>query len=143
MKKNCFNKTSMFLVMIITFLMFCPNAYAFNVCEKSGIVKSFQIIGYALMVVKIVVPLLLMIIGAVDLGKATLSSDQNAITAAVSLLTKRAIAAVVIFFIPTIIAFVMSLVDGSNKLNKFDACSKCISKPTQCVIPNDGGVFSN
>ena len=110
MKKYIRKITYFIILFLISFICLRNNVLAapnltqgFNICEKSGIVKSFQIIGYCLFIVKIVVPVILIIMGTLDLGKAFISSDDKAIKTSINILVKRAIAGVVIFFIPTII----------------------------------------
>lgn len=148
MKKNGIYKIgSMLLVVLITFMMFNPVVFAadevFNVCQKSGIVKTFQIIGYGLFLIKVVVPILLIAMASVEFGKAVIASDDNAIKNAISLLIKRAIAGVIIFFIPTLIRFVIGIVDNSDDMSDFGCLSNCIASPTKCAIPADGGVFGS
>lgn len=150
MKKN---KTIYLIVAILMFFVFALNVNAdldftyfeeeFNICAKSGIVKSFQLIGYLLTTIKIIVPIILIVLASVDLGKAIISSDDSAIKKAVNILLKRCAAGIIIFFVPTIISFTVSLVTGSSELDKFADCSKCISNPGSCVIPKDGGVFDD
>ena len=148
MKKNNFKKIClMIFVWLISLLMFNPVVFAaeYNLCDKSGVVKTFQILGWCLLIIKIVVPILLIIMGCIDFGKAAVSSDDNAIKNAISIIVKRAIAAVVIFFIPTIISTVIGLALSPNKqneLDKFNNCSDCIKDPNNCKIPA-GGVFGS
>ena len=66
-------------------------------------------------VIKIVIPIILLIMGCIDLAKAVLASDDKEIKAATSKLTKRAIAAVAIFFSVTIVEVIINLVgDGKE-----------------------------
>ena len=60
------------------------------------------------------IPIGLIIMGSVDLGKAVLSSDDKEIKQATSKLIKRAIAAVAIFFIVLLVELVMGLVSDSQ-----------------------------
>ena len=60
------------------------------------------------------IPIGLIIMGSVDLGKAVLSSDDKEIKQATSKLIKRAIAAVAIFFIVLLVELVMGLVSDAN-----------------------------
>ncbi|MBO5095458.1 MAG: hypothetical protein J6B98_01095 [Bacilli bacterium] len=143
MKKNEIYKIgSMILVFLITFMMFNPVVFAdgFDFCTKSGVVKTFQILGWCLLIIKIVVPILLIVMGSIDFGKAVISSDDNAIKGAISILIKRAIAAVVVFFIPTIISAAFGLVKGAEELSGYNCLSECIADPANCKIPA-GGVF--
>ena len=92
----------------------------------------WQFIGYILMIFKIVIPLLLLILGMFDLGKAVVASDDKAISKATTALVKRAAAAIIIFFIPTIIGFVFSIVAGFNTEieNNYVKCKSCLISPT-------------
>jgi len=72
---------------------------------KNGVMPIFQI-G---------VPILLIIFGSIDLGKAVMSSDDKEIKGATGKLIKRVIYAVVIFFIPFIVNLVMNIVAVSDE----------------------------
>ena len=61
--------------------------------------------------IKITVPILLILLGSIDFGKAVLSDDQQELKKATSKFIKRCIIAVAIFFIPTIIMYLISFVD--------------------------------
>ncbi len=81
-------------------------------------------------IIKIGVPILLIIMGAIDLGKAVMASDDKEIKAATSKLIKRAIAAAAVFFAVTIVDVVMGLVargeetDGETNSSSWSACWK-------------------
>lgn len=72
---------------------------------KNGVMPIFQI-G---------IPILLIVFGSIDLGKAVMSSDDKEIKGATSKLIKRAIAAVVVFFIPFIVNLVMNIAATSSE----------------------------
>ena len=101
-------------------------------CSKSA--NIWQVVGYLLLVFKIVIPIILIILGMIDLGKAVVASKDDEIKKAMKSLMFRAIAAIAIFFIPTIVGIVMGLVSGftSSVEEDFDICRKCITSP------NDG-----
>lgn len=61
-------------------------------------------------IVQIGIPILLIIFGTIDLGKAVISSDDKEVKQAQSRLIKRCIYAVAIFFITTLVSIIMSLV---------------------------------
>lgn len=61
-------------------------------------------------IIKIGVPIILILMGALDLGKAVLASDDKEIKASTGKLVKRAIAAVGVFFAVVIVDVVMGLV---------------------------------
>ena len=64
-------------------------------------------------IIKIIVPIILIVMGAIDLTKAVMASDDKEIKAATSKLIKRTIAAVAVFFIVTLVDVVMQLVSNS------------------------------
>ena len=61
-------------------------------------------------IVQIGIPILLIVFGTIDLGKAVISSDEKEVKQAQSRLIKRCIYAAAIFFITTIVSLIMSLV---------------------------------
>ena len=67
-------------------------------CWQSAAV--WQFVGVLLLVFKIVIPIILIVLGAVDLGKAVISDKEEAINKQIKIFTRRLIAAVAIFFIP-------------------------------------------
>ncbi len=110
---------------------------AINFCTKTA--NIWQIIGYVLLVFKIVIPILLIIFGVMDLGKAVIASKDDEIKKATTSLVKRAIAAIVIFLLPTIVTFIIGLVtDFSSNEDisaDYDVCRKCITSPTSGDCP--------
>ncbi len=71
---------------------------------KNGVIPIFQI-G---------IPILLIVFGSIDLGKAVMSSDDKEIKGATSKLIKRVIMAVVVFFVPFIVSLVMNIVADNS-----------------------------
>jgi len=65
-------------------------------------------------IVQIIIPIVLIIFGIIDLGKAVIASDEKEIKAAQSRLIKRCIYAAAIFFVVTFVTIVMNLVATAN-----------------------------
>ena len=103
-----------------------PNANTF--CADTT--DIWQFVGWVLMVFKIVIPLLLIIFGMVDLGKAVVGSKDDEIKKATNSLMKRAIAGVIIFFIPTIVGFIFGLVDIEKT---WTMCKDCLVSPNNAT----------
>lgn len=85
---------------------------AVDVCAQIGpivsVVKTvFRILQWA-------IPIVLILFGAVDLGKAVIAGKEDEMKKAQSTLIKRLIYAVLIFFVFTIVSLVMALVGGSK-----------------------------
>ena len=81
---------------------------AVNFCSETKDVWS--LVGKILGVFKIVIPLLLLILGMFDLGKAVVASDDKAINKATTALVKRAVAAIIIFFIPICCCYIFTVI---------------------------------
>ncbi len=64
-------------------------------------------------IIQVGIPIVLIVMGTLDLGKAVLSSDEKEIKGAQGRLVKRCIYAVAIFFIVTIVTLLMNLVTGA------------------------------
>ena len=60
--------------------------------------------------VQIVIPILLIILGTFDLGKAVIVSDEKEVKTAQSRLIKRFIYAALIFFVTTLVTVLMNIV---------------------------------
>lgn len=65
-------------------------------------------------IIQIGVPIILIVMGSIDLGKAVLSSDDKEIKGAVGKLIRRAIAAVAVFFVATLVTVVMNMLAGTG-----------------------------
>ena len=65
-------------------------------------------------------PIILIIMGSIDLGKAVLSSDDKEIKGATGRLIKRAIAAVAVFFVTTIVTILMDMLANTGAVDGDD-----------------------
>ncbi len=100
-----------------------------NFCTETWTIWEFA--GQVLMIFKIVIPLIIIILGAMDLGKAVVSSDEKEIKKATGSLVRRFIAGIIIFFIPTIVHVVFTMFD-SVQVSGNDICTSCLSNPSTC-----------
>ena len=83
------------------------------------------------MLIKIIVPLILIILGSIDFGKASMSGDDKAVKDAAVQFAKRVLIGLIVFFVPTVLDFFLSLVNGvSDTAAKFSECTNCIFSPT-------------
>lgn len=98
----------------------------------SGLKDVWQIVGYVLMVFKIVIPILIIIFGMIDLGKAVVASKDDEIKKAVKSLAMRAVAGVFIFFIPNLVGLIFGMVNSFDKTGEYSICETCIVYPGEC-----------
>ncbi len=107
-----------------------------SICSK--LAEIWQIIGWVLWVFKIAVPIIIIAFGMIDLGKAVVASKDEEIKKSVKSLVMRCIAGIVIFFIPTIVGAIFSLVNEFNENKEYkaeyDKCRVCITKPGSCDL---------
>ena len=99
----------------------------------------WQVVGYVLLAFKIVIPILLIIFGMLDLGKAVIASKDDEIKKATKSLAMRAVSAVVIFFIPTIVGLVLVLISNfseSGAQDDWNTCRACITSPNSPECDN-------
>ena len=101
---------------------------AFGFCANTA--NVWQIVGYIFMVFKIVIPILLIVYGMIDLGKAVVASKDDEIKEATKSLAFRAVAAIFIFFLPTIVGMVMGLIGSFGDVQEdWQVCRTCITTP--------------
>ncbi len=83
---------------------------------KKGLLPIFQL-G---------IPILLILLGTIDLGKAVISSDEKEVKAAQSRLIKRFIYAALVFFVVTFVTVLMDMVatGGEGNTNSWSNCWK-------------------
>lgn len=98
-------------------------------CSEASEVLQFA--GWILTVFKVAIPLLIIALGMFDLGKAVVASKDEEIKNATKRLLYRALAGVVIFFIPSIILWLFGSVNGYKEISpeEFQVCQDCILKP--------------
>lgn len=135
-------KINMFLmVLFISLFCFVSTVEAANTvnnvkyvfCQDPNVLKAFRILGYFVFVAKILVPVILIIIGIKNLANAVLDSDDKASKSAVIDLIKKTLTAAFVFFIPSIVNAVFSLVNNYSKTEAtFTNCGTCVTNVKSC-----------
>jgi len=106
-------------------------------CTKTS--PILQIVGWALTILKVGVPLIIIALGLVDLAKAAVSSKPEEIKKCATSLLWRLVGGIALFFIPTIVMAVLGFVSdfgkATNSVTDYQACYDCIVRPwnTNCV----------
>jgi len=102
-------------------------------CTQTASILRF--VGWVLTIVKVAIPLLIIGFGIMDFGKAVVGSDEKVIQGALKSLGMRIVAGLFIFFIPSIIMWLFSLVAAyQNADDGFSTCESCILKPWACNV---------
>ena len=106
-----------------------------DICNGMGPVLG--LVGWVVLVIKIAVPILLIVLGMIDMTKAVMSKEEKEIKAAQSALIKKVIAAIIVFLVVTIVTLIFSTI---MKQTDWQQCAKCINNPTatdNCKVTTD------
>lgn len=92
-------------------------------CSKtSGI---WSLIGFIIQIVRIAIPILIVLLGTIDLGKAVIAGDDKKIKEAQGMLIRRIIYGVAVFFVIVIVQAVFGALGSRDTSSSacFDALS--------------------
>lgn len=110
-------------------MMFLVDSFSLDELYRCGNL-SFEfsgtfpyLVSTAVLIIKIVVPILLIIFGMLDLGKAVVASKEDEIKKGQQLFIKRVISAVIVFFVIQIVQLLVSFV--SNRDQNVSRCFNC------------------
>ena len=90
----------------------------------------WNLLGIAVTVIKIAIPIILIIFGMLDMGKAVTSGKDDEIKKQLMSFMRRAIAAVLVFFVPSIVGMLMSVVNDAVSVEDNCGWAKCIDGVT-------------
>ncbi len=115
-----------------------------DICSSdSNTLVVFRAIGYIIIFIKILVPVILIVLGSIEIGKAAIISDDTALNSAITNFAKKVLIGLIIFFIPTILDLLLGLVSGpSETAEKYETCTNCLLHPNQgslCPIAETDG----
>ena len=100
-------------------------------CSKSKNVIKY--IGKIVYVAKILVPLVIIILGSVDLGKAVVAQKEDEIKSASEMFIKRLIFGVIVFFVPSIVSLIFNLLPADTTGGATESsCAECFLHPYSC-----------
>lgn len=108
-----------------------------NFCQDAS--ELVQLIGWVLTIFKVAIPLLIVVLGGFDLGKAVMAGKDDEIKKNAKSLGVRAIAGILIFLLPNIVLAVFGLFNTFNESAQsvnFPVCKKCLLEPWNCSTDN-------
>lgn len=104
-----------------------------QLCKSNNLKVPLKYVGWILTAAKVIIPILIIIFGAIDFFKVMISNKSDEIPKAIQALVFRVIAGVVIFFIPAMIHFLFALIDDWNDYqSNYSECTKCLYDPKSC-----------
>ncbi len=105
-------------------------------CTQTADILNF--VGWVITLIKIAMPILIIVFGVLDFGKAVVGADEKVIKKSVTTLGIRVVAGLVIFFIPSIIVWLFGLVNAyNNMVGDFGICQTCLLAPWNCKVTSD------
>ena len=110
------------MLSIISFLD-DPVVDASSFCKNSA--QIWKLLGVVINVFKIAIPVIIVLLALLDLGKAVMAGEEKEIKATQKLLIKRLVYGVLIFFLPMIVKAVFSLFDGNYLNSESKVCYEC------------------
>ena len=100
-------------------------------CTESGLLPVLGIVKDVIRLLQIGIPIILILMGTIDLGKAVISSKDEEMKKAQGILIKRIIYAVAVFLVFFIVNLVMTIVSdnaGKNVNNNTKDWRTCWNK---------------
>ena len=99
-------------------------------------VGIWKFIGEIIYIIRIVIPILIVLLGTIDLGKAVLAGEEKTVKEAQKSFIKRLIYGVAIFFIFTIVEVIFGLLGVNTDKGDTKICWDCATKPHSKVCSN-------
>ncbi len=81
-----------------------------------------SIVGAVVNIIKIGVPIILIVLGMIDMGKAVASQKEDEIKKGQKTLISRVIAAAIVFFVVAIVQLMLSIVSGATNDTSIWTC---------------------
>ena len=117
-----------------------------NFCSQKETMDTLRVVGYFLLVIRIVVPFIVIIFGSFDLFKAVTGGDEKSLSASAKKLGFRFLIGFSIFLVPTLIHIVLSGLNSYEVISDdANVCQTCLLKPGDCEdgVPSDADPFDD
>lgn len=112
---------------MLDFMNFINNINFLDYC--SDLAPLLRLVKSVIKLIQFGIPILLILFGMIDLGKAVMSSKEDEMKKAQSTLIKRVIYAVAVFLVVTIVNLVMNVVtDADAQDADSESWKKCWNK---------------
>lgn len=104
-------------------------------CKSNAGKQIFSFLGQLVDIIMIVVPIILIIMGTIDFVKAVIAQKTDEMKKAQNTFIKRVIIAVIIFFVPAIVTFLISIINDDND----NLCMTCFLDPkkSECEVKEE------
>ena len=120
------------------------NADAFELCDNTanpGIMAAFKLGSIILLIVKIIIPIILIVLGMIDMSKAVISDNQDSIKKNALIFARRLATGILVFLTPTILLALFNFVDSWNSVEStYKPCIDCLLDTSKC--PKDAKLIN-
>lgn len=82
-----------------------------------GLLPLVKVVVQVIKIFMLLIPIGLILLGTIDLGKAVISSEEKEVKAAQSRLIKRFVYAALVFFVPMLVGAAMNIVSAGEEEN--------------------------
>lgn len=120
-----------YLLFKLSFMNVYAEGVADNFCTDFG--NTFKLISISVLIVRIMVPLLIVIMGSLDIFNTVKSGKEDDLKKQFTILGKRLLIGILVFFLPTFVSIVVNGLDKSP--SDYKVCLDCISSPSKCPTP--------
>lgn len=120
-------------------------ADAFNICNSElnpNIMAAFKLGSIVLLIIKIIVPIMLIVLGMIDMAKAVVNDNQDAIKKNALIFARRVGTGVLVFLAPTILLAIFNMIDSWDSVDStYKNCIDCLLDTSKC--PKDVSLVQN
>lgn len=122
------------LIFIFAFcLLICDNVFAFECSAFGDDVKIddqiAHITHYIILIIQILTPVILVVMGSIDLIKGITSQKEDEIKKGQQIFIKRLISGALVFFVIAIVKLLISLAAGNNSDSIFSCVNNFVKGP--------------
>lgn len=103
-----------------------------SVCTEPGVMKALRLVGYIILVLKFLVPVILILWGTFDIYKAVIAGESDSLKKQFKAFLIRVGIALTIFLLPGAINLVISSIHDEVDDNAM--CAKCLLEPLECDV---------
>ena len=86
--------------------------YLLDICTDQSLDPVWKLLGYLVNAIMVGIPILLIVLGMLDLGKAVIASKEDEVKKATKAFGKRFLYAIGVFAVVWMVTFVLNMVSG-------------------------------
>ena len=102
-----------------------------HICDDAQ--STLRFLGYLLMFIRVLIPFAIIFMGTLDYYKIVISGKDEDMKKQTITLGKRLLAGILIFFIPTFLNLLFTLISNwSAVAAEYETCANCLLTPSKC-----------